>query len=106
MSGPVNVLPERLIMHEVDGKAGARRDMTISVRGGQETKVELDKAPKTLKVEIGPHVPPRKGQYRLSIIVPPGTAAEEIDDEIVLKTDHAKAERVIVPVSVWIQSPP
>jgi hypothetical protein len=106
MSGPVNVLPERLQWRRVDGKAGAQQTMTISVRGGRETKIELEKAPKNLKVEIGPSNPPRKGQYQLTLIVPPGTPADDIEDEIVLKTDHAKAERVIVPVSIFIQSPP
>lgn len=106
MSGPVNVLPERLLWRQVDGKAGGQKTMTLSVRGQRETKIELVKAPKNIKVEIGPHDPPRKGMYQLTVIVPPGTPADDIEDEIVLKTDHAKAERLIVPVSIFIQSPP
>jgi hypothetical protein len=106
MSGPVNVIPEKLRMHQVNGKAGGRSDITISVRGGHEAKISVEKTPKGLDVEVGPTNPPRKGMYRLSVIIPRGTPAADIEDEIVLKTDIPKAEKLIVPVSIWVQSIP
>jgi hypothetical protein len=106
MAGPVDVRPSRLEMRNVYSKAGGQRDLVVSVRGGRETTITPEKVPPGLKVEIGPETPPRKGQYKMSVIVPPGTHADRIEGEIVLKTDHPRAGSVIVPVSVFIQDAP
>ncbi|GAC1466333.1 MAG: hypothetical protein NVSMB9_06770 [Isosphaeraceae bacterium] len=105
MSGPVNLIPERLIMHQADGKAGASKGMIISVRGLRDTKFEVTSMPKGLQVAIEPRSnTAQKGRYRLLVSVPPGTPAQKIEGEVVLKSDHPKADKVIVPVSVWIQN--
>lgn len=104
MTGPINLMPGHLIMHEVYGKTGDSGDMTLTVRNNRETKFEVFEAPKGIKVDIRPiEGSTRKGRYRLNVVVPPGTPAQEIEGEIVLKTDHPKAETVIVPVSIWVQ---
>jgi len=103
MSGPVNLLPGRLILHQVDGKAGGKGEIFVSVRGGRETKLEVASTPSPLQAEITPlEGGARKGRYRLTVTIPPGTPSARVEDEIVIKTDHPKADRVIVPVSVWI----
>lgn len=104
LSGPVNVIPENLQMHQVDGKVGASRDLIVSVRSGRETKFTVDSTPKNLKAEIAPSG--MKGRYRLTVTVPPGSPAQEIEGEIVLKSDHPKADKVTLPVSVWVQRVP
>lgn len=107
MSGPVNLLPAVLSMHQVDGKTGGTGELIVSVRNNRETKIEIEKAPKKVKTEIAPlDGGTKKGRYRLTVTVPPGTTAQEIEDEVVLKTDHPKAERVSVPVSIWVHSAP
>jgi hypothetical protein len=105
MSGPVNLIPDRLFMHQVNGKTGGRGDMIIAVRGGRETKCEVVKAPKGLEVGIAPAGGTSKGRYKLTVEVPPGTPAREIEGEIVIKTDHPRAATVTAPVSVWVQNP-
>jgi len=104
LSGPVNVIPENLQMHQVDGKVGGSKDLIVSVRSGRETKFSVDSAPKGLQAEVAPSG--KKGRYRLTVTVPPGSPAQEIDGDIVLKSDHPKADKVTVPVSVWVQSVP
>ncbi len=103
MAGPVNLVPGVLRMHEIDARAGGRGAITVSVRNNRETAFEVTHAPKGLKVEVTPVPGGRKGRYQVSVIVPPGTPAQKIEDEIVLKTDHPKATEVMVPLSLWIQ---
>ena len=43
------------------------------------------------------------GQYLLTVTVPPGMPPGDIDDQIVLKTDHPKAGEVKIPVAIRIQ---
>jgi hypothetical protein len=105
MSGPINLLPTHLELHRVNGKTGGSGDMIVTVRGGRETKFEVDSVPKNLQVAIAPiDAVQRKGRYRLTVTVPPGTPAQAIESEIVLKTDHPKAEKVIVPIDILIQN--
>jgi hypothetical protein len=105
MGGPINLIPDRLLMHQVDGKTGGRGEMIISVRSSRETKFTVASSPKNIKVEIVPNEnPARKGRYTLAVIIPPGTPVQEIEGEIVLKTDHPTAAELMVPVSIWIQN--
>lgn len=107
MSGPVNIQPGRLIMHGVNGQSGDAGGVIVTVRNNRETRFEVVEAPPGLKVEIKPvEGSTRKGRYRLSVMVPPGTTARDIESEVVLKTDHPKAGKVIVPVSIWVQGAP
>jgi len=104
MVGPVNLLPDRLIMHDVSGESGGRKEIMISVRNGRETKFQVAQVPKGLTAEVlGGDAPGMKGRYRLSVTVPPGSPAREISEDIVLTTDHPQAGKLIVPVSVFIQ---
>lgn len=105
MTGPVSAVPPSLLMHQVNGKTGAQGDLIITVRNGRETKMEVEKTPAGVNVEISP-INDKKGRYRLSVTVPPGSPAREIEGEIVIKTDHPKADRVTVPVSIWVQNAP
>lgn len=102
MNGPVNLIPDRLIMHQVNGKSGGRGDMIVSVRGSREAKIEIAKCPEGLEAKITPT--DKKGRYQLAITVPPNSPAGEIDGEIVLTTDNPKAATVNVPISIWIQN--
>jgi hypothetical protein len=105
MSGPINVIPARLLLHQVSGRDGGQGTVVLAVRNARETKFEVEKAPKGVKVSIEPgEGGARKGRYRLLIEIPPGTPAQEIEDEIKLKTDHPKAGTVFVPISIWVQN--
>ena len=44
----------------------------------------------------------QKGRYRMTVTVPPGTAAGEVEDAIVLETDHPHASEVDDPVTILI----
>jgi hypothetical protein len=103
MIGPVNPVPSSISMHEVYGKAGASTEAMLVVREQRPTKFEVVKKPERLRVEIAPiEGVSAPGRYRMIVTVPPGTTAERIEDEIVLKTDHPKASRLSIPVSIWI----
>jgi hypothetical protein len=105
MSGPINLLPDRLEMHRVNGKTGGRGETIISVRNSRETKFEVSSVPGNLQVAITPvDDTKRKGRYRLSVTSPPGTPAQAIESEIVLKTDHPKAGRLVVPLDILISN--
>ncbi len=103
MAGPINLVPAVLRRHQIDSKVGDRGELIITVRGGRETKFEVAHAPKALKVDVIPDPARKKGRYRLVVTVPPGTPTGNIEDEIVLKTDHPKAGELSVPISLWVQ---
>ena len=106
MSGPVNIVPGILRMHQIDSRAGGRGEIIVSVRNNRETKFEIGHMPKGIQAEVTPIeiAGGKKGRYRLVVTVPPGTPAQNIDDEILLKTDHPKAAELMVPISLWIQN--
>lgn len=103
MSGPINIVPGVLRRHQIDSRTGDRGEIVVTVRGNRETKFEVAHTPKGIKAEVSPEPGGKKGRYRLAVIVPPGTPIGNIEDEIVLKTDHPKAVEVNVPISLWIQ---
>jgi hypothetical protein len=77
----------------------------LHVRGGQEVKFDIDKKPALLNVTIEPVSDPnQKGRYRLTVAVPPGTAAQRIEGEIVLKTDHPRAAEIRIPVMILVSN--
>jgi len=104
MIGPVNALPGVVVMHDVTGNKGATREAMLVVRNQRPTKFEVLRKPEKLQVKVVPADGNKPGRYRLLVTVPPGTPADRIDDEIVLKTDHPKAATVFVPVSIWVQN--
>lgn len=103
--GPVTLVPEHLSLHNVSGTAGGKGTVTLMVRGLRPTKFEVVGKPAKVEATVEPSDPAGKdGKYRLTVTVPPGTAATEIDDMIVLKTDHPQAEVVKVPITLYIRN--
>jgi hypothetical protein len=100
MSGAITMMPTTVVMHQANGKLGSSSEISLVVRNARDTKFELVKKPEGLDVEILPT--DKVGRYKLAVKVPPGSQAGKIIDEIVLKTDHPKADKVIVPVSIWV----
>jgi hypothetical protein len=104
-TGPISVIPDRLRMPSVSSSQGASRDLTLLVQGGKPTLFTVGYHPEKVKVEITPDdTPTQKGRYKMSVIVPPGTAAGPIEDIIILKTDHPKVSEIKIPVSILISN--
>lgn len=105
MEGPISISPERLRVLNVPSKIGGRGTVRLIVRGRKPTTFQVESKPKNLKVEIAPSDnPPKEGQYRMIVTIPPGTPPGWIDDQIILKTDHPKAGELKIPVDVRIGS--
>ena len=108
MTGPISFVDSgRVTMRDrlVDSQKGGTAELRISVREGRETKFEVVSVPKGLEAKVVPmDSSNQKGRYRLVVTVPPGTPAQKIDDQIELRTDHPKASRVFIPVSIWISN--
>jgi hypothetical protein len=103
MTGPINLMPGAVSMHDVYGTAGASAELAVVVASARATKFEVARKPEKLKVDVVPSDAEKKpGRYRLVVTVPPGTPPTRIEDEILLKTDHPKAASVLVPVSIWV----
>ena len=102
MSGPIATVPTRLSLHDADTEKGGSAELVISVRNNQATKFEVVKAPKALKIDISLTDEGKPGRYKLVATIPPGTPAQQVDEDIVLKTDHPHAGEVIIPASVWV----
>jgi len=103
--GPITVVPERLRMLNVSSKNGGTAEMTIWVRGREETTTfTVAQAPKGLKIAVVPGGNPTKGatMYRMTVQVAPGTPSGTIEDQIVLKTDHPMAGEVKIPVNIFL----
>ncbi len=104
MSGPINLIPGKLNMHQINSTTGGRGELMISVRNNRETKFEVAHTPKGIQAEVIPVAnTSKKGLYRLVLTVPPNMPSQNVEDEILIKTDHPKAIELIVPISLWIQ---
>jgi Protein of unknown function (DUF1573) len=104
-TGPISVIPDRVRIPSVSSSQGGSRDLTILVRGGKPTTFTVAYHPKKVRVEITPDdTPTQKGRYKMSVIVPPGTAAGPLEDLIILKTDHPKASEIKIPVNILISN--
>ena len=104
-TGPISVIPDRVRMQSVSSSQGGSRDATLLVRGGKPTTFTVAYHPEKVRVEITPDdTPTQKGRYKMSVIVPPGTAAGPIEDLIILKTDHPKVSEMKIPVSILISN--
>jgi len=105
MEGPISISPERLRVLNVPSQIGGRGTVRLIVRGRKPTTFQVESQPKNLKVVIAPSDnPPKEGQYLMTVTIPPGTPPGWIDDQIILKTDHPKAEELRIPVDVRIGS--
>jgi hypothetical protein len=102
-TGPISVIPDRLRMVTIKSNEGATGQVTLLVRGGRSTHFTVVHKPKKVEVSVEPNeTPSLKGRYRVTVKVPPGTASDFIDDQIVLKTDHPKVGELKIPVSIVI----
>jgi len=106
MVGPISTSPLRLRLVPVYSRTGKTDEMRLTVRGLRPTKFTVEHKPEKFQVAVlpsdpSPTAPP--GQYKLKVTVPPGLAAGQIMDEIVLKTDHPKAAELKIPVDVLIE---
>ena len=105
MVGPISASPERVLFKLVHSPQGDTGAVTLTVRGLRPTRFEVERKPEKLDVgvtQLDPSSP--GGQYLLTVTVPPGMPPGDIDDQIVLKTDHPKAGEVKIPVAIRIQS--
>ena len=102
--GPISVNPERLRLPDVSSSQGAEKKLRLLVRGKRPTRFEVIGKPDRFLVEVVPGVDVAKtGLYELVITIPPGIPPGEIEDLIVLKTDHPQAGEVKIPVNVYVR---
>ncbi len=105
VTGPISVIPEQLRIPNVISKQGATRDLTLLARGGGKIDFTVAHKPKNLDIAITPLESDKdKSRYRLTATVPPNTPLGWIDDEIVLKTTHPKAQELKIKVSIIVTS--
>ena len=103
VAGPIVVLPEKLMITNLDGGVGGSGEVTLLVRGGRPTKFEVIQKPEKLNVDVEPNeTPTLKGRYRVNVTVPPGTASGQIQGLIVIKTDNPKAAELKIPVNILV----
>jgi hypothetical protein len=107
MVGPISASPQQVRLVPVHSRTGKTDVLTLTVRGLRPTKFAVTHHPANFQVAVRPSEPSsseaQPGQYLLTVTVPPGLAAGQIMDEIVLKTDHPKAGELKIPVSVLIE---
>jgi hypothetical protein len=104
-AGPISVMPSNVRIVTINGKDGGSGQVTLLVREGRPINFKVAHKPDKIEVSITPNdTPSLKGRYRLNVIVPPGTAAVLIDDEIVLQTDHPKVRELKIPVNIVVGS--
>jgi hypothetical protein len=108
--GPISMMPDRVRLTGVSPSKGARETLNLWVRGRDDTRIEVEKAPPELKVEIVPvdsaasvnaqGVKARR--YQVIVTVPPGLPPKEITGTIILKTDHPNATELKIAVYVRV----
>jgi hypothetical protein len=90
---------------DVTTKLGAHRELAMLVRDGRPTKFEVEHKPDKVEVSITPNFSEKqKGRYLLRIEVPAGTLPGQVDDSIIIKTDHPNASEIKVPVNILISN--
>jgi hypothetical protein len=105
VTGPISVMPASLSMVVVSGKKGDKSVLNLLVREGRSTSFTIAHKPEKVDVTLEPNeTPSLKGRYRLTVTVPPGSPAFQVDDEIVLRTDHPRVKELRIPVSVVVGS--
>jgi hypothetical protein len=102
-TGPISVMPDKLRMVTINGKAGGVGQVTLLVRGGLSINFKVARKPDMVEVSIAPNeTPTLKGRYRMAVTVPPGTPAGFIDDQIILNTDHPTVGELKIPVNIVV----
>jgi uncharacterized membrane protein len=103
VNGPISVMPANLSMISVNGKEGSSGQVTMLVRGQHACNFKVIHKPENVDVSIEPNeTPTLKGRYRLTVTVPPGTSAGQVNDQIILQTDHPSARELKIPVNIVI----
>jgi hypothetical protein len=104
-TGPISVVPLGVRLTDVTTKLGAHRELAMLVRDGRPTKFEVEHKPDKVEVSITPNFSEKqKGRYLLRIEVPAGTLPGQVDDSIIIKTDHPNASEIKVPVNILISN--
>jgi hypothetical protein len=109
--GPISVAPERIRLNATSSRGG-KMNLLLLVREQEATNFEIASKPDNLEVRIEPLDQPsadaKVRRYRLQVEVPPGTPAGATDPnqkvEVVLKTDHPKAQTIAIPVTLVVMS--
>jgi hypothetical protein len=99
-TGPISIVPDQVRMIGVSGALGATHSLSLLVRGGKEVNFKVVKKPEKIDVTIAPMK--EKGRYRLTIAVPPGSSSANIQEDIILQTDHPRATEIKIPAKIAI----
>jgi hypothetical protein len=99
-TGPISIVPEQVRMMGVSGALGATHSLSLLVRGGQEVNFKVVKKPENVDVTIAPMS--QKGRYRLTVAVPPGSSSANIQEDIILQSDHPRATEIKIPAKIAI----
>ncbi len=106
VTGPITFTPEKVVIHDANMIDGGSATLLVWVRGRSAT-ITVEKAPPGLEVAFEPMAMPsgiKGSKYKMTVKVVPGVNAAQINDEIVLKTDHPNASEIRIPVDVLIQN--
>jgi hypothetical protein len=104
VTGPISAFPERLRIPNVTRSEGITKDVSLLVRGGQETKFGVARKPEKLEVAILSGDSKASSRYRMRVTVPKGTAAGRIEGVIILQTDNPKAPELKIPVDIFVSN--
>ncbi len=106
VTGPITFTPERVAIRDATTNNGGSTSVLVWVRG-RSAELTVEKAPPGFDISFAP-VPLSAGvkgaKIKMTVRVAPGRPAEQINDEIVLKTDHPQASQIRIPVDVLVQS--
>jgi len=104
-NGPITAAPEIVRLPNVKARDGASKEVTLMIRGGRNTTFEVAHKPDKIQIEIEPNTEiPTLKRYRMTVKVPKGTAPGWVNDEIILKTDHPKANELKIPVNIFVSN--
>lgn len=108
--GPISALPAGVFLPGVSSKMGAEQVLTLTVRGHDSTRFEVQTPPELdgiVRAAVEPASENADGnlrQYKLVVKVPPGARSGKFSGSITLKTDHPAAAEVKIPVQAFIQA--
>ena len=104
VTGVIAAMPDRLDLPTISGRTGGKGKVILTVRGLRKTKFNVQKAPAKLKVEVA-LTDLATGRYTLTVTIPPGTTPGQIEDLIILETDHPQAPTIKIPVNIFVNGP-
>jgi hypothetical protein len=105
VTGPITIVPEKVIVRGATTKAGGTALHKILVRGRPSVNFTVEKTPRDLEVTIermNQSAEAKGSSYKMLIKVRPGAQSGRIVDEIVLKTDDPLASELKIPVDVLV----